>query len=222
MPPLNPSAGFSSASFLPDQLLAIDTDYALVEKVTLLAGQNLTRGAVLGRTATAAVVAAAVADAGNTGNGVFGAATIGATVKPGRYRIVCIEPAANAGVFAIFEPGGAEIGRANVGVAFVGAINFTIADGATDFISGDTFSVDVSAVVYKYKLATAAAVDGSDLARAILTQDADATAGDVECLIYTRGNFNDTQIVLGAGHTIASVKDSLRANFCFLIHGQPA
>jgi hypothetical protein len=222
---LNPAAAFSATTFTPDQLIWGDADDLLSEKVTLITPENRTRGAVLGRIATAATVAAAVADAGNTGNGTVTLAgtPFGANVKPGRYRLVCIEPAANAGVFAVEDPdGNVVLGRATVAVAFVGPIAFTINDGAADFISGDSFSIDVSAITYKYKLAAAAAVDGSAVPVAVLAQDADATAADVDAMVFYRGSFNDTQLTLGAGLTVAGIREALRLRGIYLVHGQPA
>ncbi|MBI4921863.1 MAG: head decoration protein [Devosia nanyangense] len=92
---------------------------------------------------------AIAAVAGNTGNG---APTMDATetavgVVAGVYRAVCIEPAANAGTFEVFDPAGVSIGVAAVGVLFAGVVRFTIADGATDFVAGDAFTITVTPIV---------------------------------------------------------------------------
>lgn len=63
----------------------------------------------------------------------------------------------------------------------------------------------------KYILSLSAAVDGSQVARAILAADCDATGGDTACIIYDQGEFNQDQITLGASHTIATVQEDLRA-----------
>lgn len=42
-------ASFSSTSFVPDNLIAGNHDELVGEKITLLSGQNLVRGAVLGK-----------------------------------------------------------------------------------------------------------------------------------------------------------------------------
>lgn len=93
---------------------------------------------------TFTVEAAAVA--GNTGNGVLTLAdpAYGAGVKAGTYRVIAIEPAANLGTFSVEDPDGVQIGVASVGVAFTGVVKFTIADGATDFVAGDTFTLAVA------------------------------------------------------------------------------
>jgi hypothetical protein len=142
-------ASFSSSTLTFDGLFAGPSDLIKSRKVTLLSGQNLVRGTVLGKKVTAGTIAGA-ADAGNTGgSGAIGTLSVGTGAQLGVYRAVCIEPAANAGTFAVFDPSGVEIGKATVAVAFTGQVNFTIAD-ATDFVAGDAFSITVSAITEKY------------------------------------------------------------------------
>jgi hypothetical protein len=210
------NATFSSQSYDPDRLIAGPSDELISRQITLLLGQNLTRGALLGKTATAGTIAAAAA-AGNTGNGAIGTLSVGAAAKEGRYRAVCIEPGANVGTFAVFDPEGVEVGTANVAVAFAGPVGFTIADGATDFISGDTFNIDVSAVTFKHKLSVFAAVDGSQIPDAILVDDTDATAADKVTNAYTVGQFNSARVTYGAGHTALTVREILRAKGIHLL-----
>lgn len=182
---------------------------AVQEDVTILTGQNLAEGSVLGKITVGA--AAAAAAAGNTGDGAFGAVSTGANAKPGVYRVTCIEPAANAGKFTVEDPDGIEVGVATVGVAFAGPINFTIADGAADFVAGDAFNVTVAAGTGKYKLAVAAATDGSQKACAILVRATDASAADKEASVYVTGEFAKNKLVFGAGHSAATVAADLAA-----------
>lgn len=102
------------------------------------AGDN---GVVVGATFGATGSGAAVA--GNTGNGTITASpTITAGAKEGVYTITMIEPGTNVGTFVVEDPDGIEIGRGTVAVAFsAGGVAFTIADGSTDFIAGDAFTV---------------------------------------------------------------------------------
>jgi len=58
--------------------------------------------------------------------------------------------------------------------------------------------------------------DGSQTPFGIAAVDADATAADVEVLIYTRGTFNEHAIVYGASHTAASVREGLRDKGIYL------
>jgi hypothetical protein len=147
------------------------------EAVTVLAGSGAVRallsGMVLGRITKGAATGAAVA--GNTGNGTITAApTVGAAAKPGVYQLVCIEPATNAGKFTVEDPDGILIGVATVGVAFTTHLTFTIADGSTDFASGDAFTITVAAGSGKVKQIDFAAADGGDIASSVLLIDATA------------------------------------------------
>jgi hypothetical protein len=187
---------------------------ALTEDVTLLSGENLTEGAVLGQITVG--TGSGAPSAGNTGNGTIGAITIGAGAKPGRYRAVCIEPATNAGKFAVEDPDGINVGVATVAVAFSGPIGFTIADGGTDFVSGDAFDIDVAAGSGKYKRAVAAATDGSQNPKRILAKDVDATAGDKKAPVYMSGEFAKNRLNFGAGHSATTVEAALRAENIYL------
>lgn len=102
--------------------------------------------------------------AGNTGSsGTIGTVTVGAA-KSGVYHVNCIEPATNAGKFTVEDPDGIEVGIATVGVEFVGGgLTFTIAD-ATDFVSGDAFTITVAAGNNKLGYAFAAAASGDTTA----------------------------------------------------------
>lgn len=216
IPYKSPLAGYSSDTFAADNLVVGDRPLRS-RKMTLASGVVL-RGMVMGTVVGAATAAAA---AGNTGNGAFGAVTVGAGVKPGVYQITCIEPAANAGVFLVEGPDGVTVGRATVAVAFTGPINFTIADGATDFISGDRFTVTVAEPDTDVKQAVAAATDGSAIPKSIAVHDADATAAPVELLVYTAGEFSESALTIGAGLTIAAIREPLRTRGIHLVSTLP-
>lgn len=148
--------------------------------VTVLAGSGADRelltGMVLGRISKG--VAASAAAAGNTGNGLITAApTVGQAAKPGVYRLVCIEPAADGGKFAVEDPDGILIGVATVGVEFTTHLTFTIADGAADFVAGDSFTVTVAAGSGKVKQIDFAATDGSNVPCGLLLLDTTALDG---------------------------------------------
>jgi len=61
-----------------------------------------------------------------------------------------------------------------------------------------------------YLLSAAGAGDGSEVPDAILANDADASGGDVEAVIYVEGEFNEDALTYGTGHTAASVAQGLR------------
>src|SRR5512141_2741325 len=148
--------------------------------VTVLAGSGAARelltGMVLGRITKG--VAASAAAAGNTGNGAITAApTVGQAAKPGVYRAVCIEPAADGGKFAVEDPDGILVGVATVGVEFTTHLTFTIADGAADFVAGDSFTITVAAGSGKVKQIDFAGTDGSNIPCGLLLLDTTAPDG---------------------------------------------
>ncbi len=148
--------------------------------VTVLAGSGAARelltGMVLGRITKGTAASAAVA--GNVGNGTITAApTVGQAAKSGVYRIVCIEPATDGGKFTIEDPDGVLVGIATVGVEFTTHLTFTIADGSTDFVAGDSFTITVAAGSGKVKQIDFAAADGSNVACGLLLLDTTAPDG---------------------------------------------
>lgn len=68
----------------------------------------------------------------------------------------------------------------------------------------------------RYGIALSAAVDGSEVARAILVKDADPSGGDVPASIYEMGQFNEARLTIGAGHTADSIREDLRAVAIYL------
>lgn len=72
----------------------------------------------------------------------------------------------------------------------------------------------------KYVLSLSAAVDGSQTPAAVLVDDTNATAADVATPAYFRGDFQAQAVILGASHTIASVREALRAKSILLINTQ--
>lgn len=62
----------------------------------------------------------------------------------------------------------------------------------------------------KYNKSLSAAVDGSQTPWAILAEDCDASAGDKVTVAYFRGDFRADKLILGASHTVASIKQGLR------------
>lgn len=201
-------ATYSSTSTTP-KALVVPGIPVLTGKYSLASG-TLLAGAVLGLVLNPTPVGAAAA--GNTGNGTIGTLSIGAGVKVGVYQVICVEPVTNLGTFEIEDPDGLIIGRAIVGSAFAGAIGFTIADGATDFVAGDRFTVTVAAAAGKsVKLSAAAAADGSAIPVGVLLEDADASAAAVECLVIERADVMESALNYGVGHTADTVRAALKA-----------
>ncbi len=93
--------------------------------------------------------ATGAATSGNVGNGTIGSITsAGGSVRAGVYTAVCFAEDSDGGTFVVYDPDGATIGVATVGVAFTSEhIGFTIADGSADFDLGDSFDITVVASV---------------------------------------------------------------------------
>ena len=152
---------------------------------TIIEGAGVLKpGTVLGKRTKSSAIATAGA---NTGNGVMGAITLGALAEVGNYLLRCIAAASNAGTFAVFTPSGYRLADATVAVAYAGGhLNFTLADGAADFIVGDTFTIAVTGDG-KFDFAKAGAVNGLADAVAVLLVPVDSTDDDIpDVLILER------------------------------------
>lgn len=162
-------------------------------------------GAVLGRF-VASPVGASTAAAGNTGNGAMGAITVAsnANLQLGNYTVKITKAAANAGDFALLDPQGKVVGAGTVAVAFNQAgFAFTLADGATDFVVGDSFSIAVTGTE-KYKLQDAAATDGTEIAKAVFVADVNGNSGDTAIAANT-----DTSVLAITRGPVVVSKDAL-------------
>lgn len=63
----------------------------------------------------------------------------------------------------------------------------------------------------KYNLSLSAAADGSQTPDMILAQDCDASGGDKEAIAYETATVVGSALTLGTAHTIASIREGLRA-----------
>jgi hypothetical protein len=102
------------------------------------------RGIVFNNAVSTAFTAANAGTA-NTGNGTV-TATVLAGTPAGRYTAICIEPGANVGTFAVYDPKGKLDGIVVTGAGaktMPSGLVVTAADGAADYIAGDGFFLDV-------------------------------------------------------------------------------
>lgn len=160
--------------------------YRSREEGTIDNGADLLPGTVLGQK-TADTIGAAAAATGNTGDGTVGSLTGSINIEAGDYTLVCVEAATNAGEFEIHTPSGVQLpNNATVGVAYTSDhLNFTIADGSSDFVAGDTFTITVSGSD-KYVQLDEDAVDGSGTFGGILFGHARAASAEVQGTIMKR------------------------------------
>lgn len=74
----------------------------------------------------------------------------------------------------------------------------------------------------KWVLSLAAASDGSEVPRAILLEDVDASGGDKDGPVARTGEFNEAAVTFGTGHTVASTREGLAEKSIYLKTTVPA
>jgi hypothetical protein len=116
------------------------------DQVTVLSGQNLKAGAVIGRVTVGAGRVSTPTVVG-TGNGTATQVYAGPECEKGNYVLTCTAAVANGGVFSLVAPSGKALpsltltpGAGGTTVYRSRHINFSITDGSTDFIVGDAFT----------------------------------------------------------------------------------
>lgn len=174
-------------------------------------------GAVLGRFLASPTGTATAGT--NTGNGTMGTVTVTGKAQIGTYTLKINKAAANAGDFTVVNPQGNVVGNGTVAVAFsCPDMSFTLADGATDFVVGDTFTIAVTGTE-KYKLVEATATDGTDKAAAIFIADkvgnygslAIAATTDTTVLALVRGPARVSKSSLTFGSSVDSAGELAKA-----------
>lgn len=171
------------------------------EQIMIAGGSGILKaGAVLAKLgANEGVVTVGAAVFAGTGDGTYTPANpaYGPGVQEGGYKIQLVDEGANAGDFEVVRPDGTIDGFASVGVAYLGQLRGTIADGAADFASPAVFTVPVTiaelADAGKYVPYDPAGVNGSEIARAILYEGCDATDADVD--VRRTITARDTEVV---------------------------
>jgi hypothetical protein len=182
---------YSEANRL-DDIIKYELNPTMSRDIALvLSGQNLLCGAVCGAQLVGATGTATI-NAGNVGNGVMGAVTVGTGAKRGRYTLQITTAGTNAGEFNVYDPDDRYIAQGTVGVAFNAlGLQFTLADGATDFVAGDGFAIDVTGGVYKAVAYDPTSVTGAQNFFGILLFKTDASAtgtnADTNSTFLTRG-----------------------------------
>ena len=200
-----------SETYVPGNLVVPDFPL-LTKQVTILAGQNLDVGSLIGEISKVCPTTG-TADGGNSGNGTCTSVTAGTKAELGTYTLRCIDADTDAATFAVYTPSGVRLYDAATGVAYSSPhINFTVSDGSADFVVGDSFTIAItSPSSEKYKLALAAAVDGSqELESAlVLGEDVDASLADTVSFAYLTGSFNKNKMTFGTGYTAANTAKTL-------------
>jgi len=199
-----------------DKLIAGNSQWLVTKNGTVLSGETVVRGEVMGRILR--LIGAMTADVGNTGDGVPGTPTLGKNAVLGTYTITCVEAATDAGRFEVTDPNGNRLLDLVVAVAYVsGHFNVTLADGSADFIVGDFFTIAVTVGSLKLKPLQSASVDGSAEVHSVMAQDVDASLGDVVGSAYHTGEFNANALVFDGSDVFADFEDEMRQ---LNIHGK--
>jgi len=182
------------------------------DTLTLDQSQSFGPGRILGKVTAEGgtyTVAAAVAKAGNTGNGTVALTGngVGAGIKVGTYKVRFLA-ATHAEV--IRPDGSVAAAEVDTGVAYVDQLKFQITAGGTAFVAGDEFSFAVTEVdaanAGRVKAWDPAATDGSEVAFAVSYEGHVTGAGETkdivahvrECRVWKKfldfGSANDAQI----------------------------
>lgn len=187
------------------------------ENVLIGISQTILPGTVLGATEVVASTTASIIIGANTGNGVATLANpaISNTAVDGDYLLTCTAAATNAGTFSVQTPDGREIGPLTVGVAFNKEIKLTIADGAADFIVGDSFKVRVGVETpgdLSYGALNLTGTDGSQNAAGIalypITNDG-STTGKISAIVR-HAEVNGNILTWPAGITAAQQAEAVQ------------
>lgn len=155
------------------------------EKVTIISGENVSVGQVMGKMDKA--LGSESADGENTGDGTLGDIALGPEAQIGDYVLECVAASTDGGTFKVTAPDGDALPDAEVGTAYSNEqIEFLINDGAADFVVGDKFTIPVERGSGKVKALDLTAVDGAAEAAGIAIADYDASEGEVDGVIVSR------------------------------------
>jgi hypothetical protein len=189
--PIDTTQGRDISSIIKEEA----PDYLSRDKVTVLAGQDLAIGTVIGKVTAGSVPTSGTLTAIGSENGTCTVVTGGKNTKVGTYTITCTAVVSHGGVFEVTGVNGEHLGTVTVGpgagltgVFTSDQINFTLTDGSTDFALGSKFTVAVPAGGGQVRALNLTGVDGSRNAVGILGPYAiDASASGEETLAYTSG-----------------------------------
>lgn len=189
------------------------------ELLTFAGAGTVLEGTILARKSVADAVVAA-ADGGNTGDGTVTLATVAAgSVVPlvGAYNLEVTEAVVNGGVLKLEDPNGAlvasnlimTVGAGAATVFEAAGLQFTVTDGATDFVVGDKFSLTVAADGKMVVFALAGA-GGAQIPVAIVTYEIVAAgAGNEPIRAGVAGSYRKERLVIDADGDATNVDNAV-------------
>lgn len=138
----------SEVKYGPEDQVGLEVEFSIFPDTSVSPARFFVHGdPSLGLVAASA--AAAVAGGGNTGNGTVGSISVGASAVTETITMTAVHAATNGGVFHVSGSVSGSLGLATVGSGFTSSkINFTIADGSTDFALNDSFTIAVTGPNY--------------------------------------------------------------------------
>lgn len=120
-----------------------------------------------------------------TGTGAVSAFSLGPDAQNGAYRVQLLATSSTA-EFEVIAPDGSKLRRGQVATAYTSThINFTLSNAGT-MTSGDYFVLIVAKGSGKYTSVAPTAVDGSQVAAAILYDGVNASSADAACVVTAR------------------------------------
>lgn len=183
--------------------------------ITFAGAGTLLAGTILARKAVADAVTPAAG--ANTGDGTVNLATVAAgQIVPivGAYVLTVTEAVINGGVLKLEDPNGALVASGLIMTVGAGAstvfeaagLEFTVTDGATDFIVGDSFTLTVATGGGKMVAFDKAGAGGAQIPSAVLLDELTATgAGDLPCRPIVGGRLRKGDLVIDADGDASNV-----------------
>ena len=193
------------------------------DTVTFAGADTFAEGTILARRSVAIAIAASAVT--GTGDGTVTLATVVAgQIVPiaGAYVLTCTDAVADGGVFKLVDPNGAQVaadltmtpGAGGATVIETNGMQFTITDGAANFVAGDFFTLTVAAdgKLVPFSLTGAG---GEQIPLAVLTYDVTkAGAGDEPIRAMVAGDVRKERLIIDAdgddSNVDAAVIDQLR------------
>lgn len=205
------AVSFTEPNFNAEFLISECDDGGLSrETIGLVASATYASGLVLGKVAFGTATASAIT---GTGNGAISGVARTNRSKVGVYTMTCVQAVTNGGVFSVFDPDGIQLPHAYVGVAYNNAIQFTVADGSTDFTVGASFTVTVAAGSNLYTAYDPTATNGSGIASAVLLLDNEVDSGGANAVVIARlAEVDTSKLVWGANVTTDAHKTAAYAS----------
>jgi hypothetical protein len=184
------------------------------ERGTLISGQNLKAGAVVGQITMATSIPTIV----GTGNATMTLLTLGLKAKLGSYVVKFL----TATTYSVTDPSGNSLPSTTALGAYTNSqINWTITAGGTPAVAGDTFTVVVAAGSGKYTVYLPTAVDGSGVPAGVLYQNTNAASADVKGTFVVRGaEVNASELIWDATVTGGAITTGIAGLAAIGIHAR--